>query len=196
MARLFHSLVVCGAGLTLLNCGGRSAGQQGDGGADETSGSGGSSTAGKAGDGGRGGSGPVQGGASSGGLSLGGTQNAPMGGGAPSEPRRPEGPTEQWGCDASGVFCRGGRFDLDYADCVRDVTRPTSQAECGDGQVFTCLQGYLGQETVLFNCACSPTPSAGCACPEVLDNCGARLESPTSCGATSVCGCAITCILK
>jgi hypothetical protein len=194
MARLFHSLVVCGAGLTLVHCGGRSAGH-GD--ADEASGTSQGSAAGN-GDGGRAGTTTAQGGASAGALSLGGALSVPSGGsaGAPTDARRPSGPTEQWGCDASGISCSGERFNVDYRDCARDQTRPRRVEDCPAGTMLTCLKGYLDDEAVLFNCACSPPEADGCACPEVLDSCSARVEPPQTCGQTSECGCAITCILR
>lgn len=198
MARLFHSLVVCGAGLTLVHCGGRSTGDRDEGNADDTSGTSQGSAAGS-GDGARGGTSSAQGGTSGGTLSLAGAPSVPIGGGsagAPSDPKRPAGPTEQWGCDGSGISCSRERFDIDYRACARDETRPRFPEDCPAGTSLTCLKGYVDDEPVLFNCACRSPMAGSCACPEVLDSCSARVEPPRTCGQTSECGCAITCILR
>lgn len=191
-------MVVCGAGLTLVHCGGRSTGDRGDrddGNADDTSGTSQGSAAGNGGAG----TSTAQGGASAGALSLAGAMNVPAGGssaGAPSDPKRPAGPTEQWGCDGSAIRCTGERFDIDYRDCARDETRPTLPEDCPAGTSLACLRGYLDDEPVLFNCACRSPLAGSCACPEVLDNCSARVRAPERCEMTSECGCAITCILR
>ena len=198
MARLFHSLVVCGAGLTLLQCGGRSVGSS-----EGEPGEGSESGASNAGSGGKGTAGS---GVATGGISLGGSVQIPTLGGMsaggsgpiidPGMPV-PDGPSPQWSCQSTGAYCSQGLVEITGLDCQRDASRPASPAECKGDAVFTCMKGYYGDAQVLFNCEChEPALDGSCVCPEFSSGC-ARAMPPAMCNPFGVeCGCALTCILK
>lgn len=199
-------MVVCGAGLTLLQCGGRYADRQGgtDTGDGDESGSSQGGAAGKpskppsgmAGTLAMAGSPSSSGGA---GVSQGG--GVASGGSSPSKPpvpTKPPGPTEQWVCDLYGSFCNNELFSLDESICFADPSRPVAPEDCKGSSVFTCVRGLLGDTEVNVACACTaPPPDGSCPCPDIPSDCDARLVSEPMCNPfISMCGCAITCILK
>ncbi len=211
MARLFHSLVVCGAGLTLLQCGGRYAGSGG--GSEPDEGEGASSQGGATSHGGASHSGTGSGGK----LTLGGSSTAgtnafggsATGGGGPiptagttsTDPgfAKPPGPTAQWVCDATGFYCSSGVVDLTDLACKADPSRPQVASDCAGNLVFACALGLYEGRGVPFNCECVPPAADGasCVCPELDGGCQARLQPPGMCSPfASECGCTITCILK
>lgn len=191
MSRLFHSLVVCGAGLTLTGCGGRYDREQPE-----------QSDAGSANGGGAGGASAGAGVAQppvldvGGSQSLGGTSAVAgfnFGGTAPG-PILP-GSEGQWSCDDEVGSCGDG-FILQQ-QCVRDVDRPKSQADCRTGSVLSCLYGSFESIPVLFNCECLPLVGEMCPCPDVVDGRCLDSSGPLTCSPEQVvCGCAYTCITK
>jgi hypothetical protein len=199
MSSLFHSLVVCGAGITLLQCGGR-AQVSGD---EPTSGGAGGSTGGR-GSSAQGGRASVGGMFSLGGaLSTGGTfgvAGSPGAGGA-SGAFGGTSAWQQWDCSTDNIHgCATGpdsglAFELGQS-CGVNPARPRSANDCGAGQVFSCLTGELNGETGLFNCACLPrTADVPCPCPSSGLGCNASYSS--KCSDVQVhCSCAYTCILK
>jgi hypothetical protein len=201
MHRLFHSLVVCGAGLTLAHCGGKSTDDEGDtergGSGSGASASGGSQPGGSgasAGSPSRGGSGGYDPGGVAGSLSAtGGTGNIAGIGGSPPQP---DGPTEQWACVFSEQWC--GSYDptiVPLLDCKRDTARPVSQDDCPPDTRFSCMNGYVNAEVVPFQCDCVAITPGTCGCPELDADCF-RGSPPNECPDTSFCGCVYTCILK
>lgn len=201
LSSLFHSLVVCGAGLTLVSCGGRSeSGQQ-----ESEPAQGGSSN--------QGGSGPVATGlvSNGGGLMLtpsGGTNTAgssSLGGTATTMPGPLlPGAEGQWVCDSELTGCATSSFEgmQTYgfrigSACAADPTRPKSSEDCTGQAKLSCAIGFFDDQAVLFNCECkTPALSDGCPCPEAGGGCyGAR--GPDYCDELQAyCGCAMTCIAK
>jgi len=209
MSSLFHSLVVCGAGITLLQCGGRA---QVSGDEPMNGGTGGSM-------GGRGSS--AQGGVVSvggtlslgGALSTGGTidvggstwtaGSSSVGGslGAAGSFGSFGGASawQQWDCSADNLNgCAYGQdmaFSLAHS-CAVNSSRPRSAKDCAAGQVFSCLLAQVKGETGPVNCACLPrTPDVPCPCPGPSTGCETSYAS--ACSDFQVqCGCAYTCILK
>lgn len=194
MSSLFHTLVVCGAGLTLLDCGGKYSYLVEEG--DEPS-------AGRS-PGGSGASVGGHGGASSDGSAVGGLL---FGGGPPDGPQPGYPPLagagnadEQLECERvrtcggpSGEGESESIFTLTGA-CVSAPARPKSVADCGANESLACLVGRLGNRRVLFNCECTPGNDS-CACPDLTLGC----TSPQldGCSDRQVrCGCAWTCIVK
>jgi len=195
MSTLFHSLVVCGAGITLLQCGGRaqvSGDEPTNGGAAGSTGGGASSAQG----------GVVAGGGTlsmGGPVSTGGTFS--VGGSMPTGTGGSFGGTsawQQWDCTPDNVHgCASAeREDTSFAlgqSCGVNPSRPRSAKDCAAGQVFSCFVGELNGESGPFNCACLPrTDDVPCPCPSSDLGC----SSSYKCSDVQVqCGCAHTCIL-
>ncbi len=207
MSRLFHSLVVCGAGLTLLDCGGRSVERDPS---DEPSTSGEPTATG-----GSGGATSV-GSSATGGNSIGGIRGLPLGGttstdsagststGGASTVVVPAGAQGRWTCTTELTGCTSGTHEgypvqgfMISKPCQPDMTRPASGADCETNQSFDCVVGFFGDETVLFNCECtSPTQGEKCHCPTAHAGCSAARNVHYCDGQQTVCGCAMTCIAK
>jgi hypothetical protein len=194
MSRLFHSLVVCGAGLTLLDCGGRSIERDP---ADEPSTSGNAAVAGGSG------------GATTGGTSsIGGITGIPLAGAPPTGGAPPVrvsvGAEGRWSCTTELTGCTSGThegypiqgFEISTA-CPSDLTRPASTGDCPPNSSFDCVVGFFGNQTVLFNCECtSPAQGEKCHCPEAHSSCYGARDVHYCDGLQTVCGCAMTCIAK
>lgn len=219
MARLFQSLVVCGAGLTLLDCGGRLASHgaeddstNGAGGSSATSGGTASSTSGSPTSSTTGGASAQAGtSSSSGGLNLAGIDTGGSGGfaaaGAPSGGATvdiPPGAESQWVCDPTNLQ---GCIDVPVGQpmlgfsittpCHTETNRPKSPADCGPGTLFTCVTGNYAEKLVLFNCECRSKLPDECTCPFLRVGCaGADVRAPQCDAEQALCGCAYTCILK
>jgi hypothetical protein len=199
MSRLFHSLVVCGAGLTLLDCGGRSVERDPR---DEPS------TSGKPAAGGSGGT--TTGGTSSAssGGSIGGITGIPLAG-APSTGGATTitvsaGAEGRWTCTTELKGCMSGThegypvqgFEISQP-CQADMARPASLADCGANSSLDCVVGFFGNQTVLFNCECtSAAQGEKCHCPQAHSSCYGAREVHYCDGLQTVCGCAMTCIAK
>lgn len=198
MSRLFHSLVVCGAGLTLTGCGGRY-----DGGRPESSdaGNGGGPGGASAGMGLAqppvlevGGSQSVGGTSASAGFNFGGTAPGPI----------LPGSEGQWSCDDEIIGCDLGPGRDPSRDgfalgqqCIRDLARPKSQADCQPGSVLSCLLGSFEAIPVWFNCECLPLDAQMCPCPSVAGGGCSFSSGPVTCSPEQVvCGCAWTCITR
>jgi len=220
MARLFHSLVVCGAGLTLLECGGRVATHVAA--DDSTSGAGGSSAApgGAANSTSGSSTSSATGGVSAqagtpsaiGGLNLGGIEMGGVGGTFASAGTAFGGATvdilpgaeSQWVCDSTNVQgCIDvpvGRPMLGFSittPCRAETTRPKGSADCDPGTLFTCVTGNYAEKLVLFNCVCMPQEPDSCACPSLRSGCSGVDYRASLCDVDQAfCGCAYTCILK
>jgi hypothetical protein len=215
MSRLFHSLVVCGAGLTLLDCGGRFAEREKDDDVKASGRAGAASGRGSTGAAsGTGGSASVGGGVGAsgseavGGLSLGGFAGGNAPGGTTSAGGSGvivlPGAQAQWVCNDELFACEDGLheghpvtgFQI-ATPCQVDPKRPTSAADCAMGESFGCLVGFIEGQTVLFNCECADPNLVGqCHCPATANGCW-RPGAPHYCDLQqTVCGCAYTCILK
>jgi hypothetical protein len=184
VSRLFHTLVVVGAGLTTASCAGKSEhapqgkGAGGDGAGSDGAGRGGASghanAGGDAGDG------------SDGTLSVGGARNT-------GDPEL--GPEAQWDCSAQFGACLAnqGAFIGDRA-CPVDPTRPASAEDCADGELFSCFIAATSEtESIMVNCSCAPAPGGPCEACVWPD--GRTVSSGTCSGDTRVCPCAVTGIL-
>lgn len=221
MSSLFHSLVVCGAGITLLQCGGR-AQVSGDepvanGGASGSTGGRGAGAQGGVVAGG--GTLSVGGALSTGGsfavggsMSVGGTfgvggsmaVGGSFGDGGSGGTFGSFGGTsawQQWDCSPDTVrgcsFGQGMQEAFALAQsCPINPSRPRSAKDCAAGQVFSCVLGELNGETGPFNCAClTRTADVPCPCPASNHNCDETYAA--ACTDFQVqCGCAYTCILK
>lgn len=196
MSRLFHSLVVCGAGLTATGCGGRyDSGERQEPSDAGSANRGGSGSAVGSGSAGAGGAPPLMLGLG-GGPSLGGAPGVSgftFGGTAPG-PILP-GSQGQWSCDDELGACNDG-FILGK-QCFRDASRPQSQADCAPGSVLSCLYGSLDSVPVLFNCECLPLVGEMCPCPDVAGGGCVNSGGPLTCSPEQVvCGCAFTCITR
>jgi hypothetical protein len=186
---LFHSLVVCGAGLSALRCGGRSQLEQG---LDEAGGGTGG-TPDAAGSAGR----MALGGASS----VAGAPSVAGAGGAAGTMHSTE--WQQWDCtsdDAVGCVpaslssAQANAIELRHR-CRSDRTRPKSSADCAPHLVFSCMLGVLANELGPINCSClAPTPDEPCPCPERIETYWSA-QSVICDGTQSYCGCAFTSIL-
>jgi hypothetical protein len=204
MTHLFHTLVVCGAGLTVVGGGGRS---ESDAREPEPA-RGGSSS--------EGGSGSV--GNGSGAVSHGGLMLTPagapsiniagsssLGGTAATMPGpllpRAEG---QWVCAAELMGCSEGFFDglqaVGFAlssACAADSARPKSSDDCAGQGTFSCSLGFFNGQGVLFNCECkTPALNQGCPCPETGSGCYGSWGAEYCDELQAYCGCAMTCIAK
>jgi hypothetical protein len=183
--RLFHTLVVCGAGLTLVHCGGKSNTDEEP--SDAVGGEGGSSSPENGGEAGVGGS-----------VSMGGSvESSGMGGTGGTivlgDPVPPAKPTERWSCS--------------QRDCVSDVlsgescwvaaNRPAGADECGPAEIFACMAASLEGAEVRTNCECVPRPENDADCPCPSDSgCLDEAPYPGECSdGASICRCASTCIL-
>jgi hypothetical protein len=219
MARLFQSLVVCGAGLTLLDCGGRRASHgaddgsvSGGGGSSATPGGTASSTSGSPTSSTTGGVNAQAGTpSSSGGLNVGGIDIGGGGGlatagtgfGGATVDILP-GAESQWVCDEANLEgCSDvpvGRPMLGFSitsPCRAETTRPKSPADCQPGTLFTCVAGNYAENLVLFNCVCMKNEPDSCACPSLRVGCTGADYQASKCGSDqALCGCAYTCILK
>lgn len=191
MSGLFHCLVVCGAGIMLLQCGGRA---QVPGDEPTNSGAGGStggrSSSAQGGVAAVGGTLSLGGAVSTGGtLDLGGSFD--LGGSTSTAGSFAVGGTfgaggsfgsfggtsawPQWDCSVDNLHgCISGQnSELVFAlgsQCTVNPSRPTSAKDCAAGQVFSCLLGELNGETGAVNCACLPlTPGMSCPCPPGKD---------------------------
>lgn len=194
MSSLFHTLVVCGAGLTLLECGGKYSylvEQEDEPSAGRSPGGSGAAVAGN-------------GGATSAGSGVGGLL---LGGGPPDGPPPSAGYPSVAGAgnadeqlECSNLACGGpgtgeseSTFKITGA-CARAPARPQSVADCGANESLACLVGMLANRRVLFNCECTAANDS-CACPNLMLGCASpQLDV---CSDRQVrCGCAWTCILK
>jgi hypothetical protein len=195
VARLFHTLVVCGAGLTLTHCGG--------GRADTDDGT---SPGGQTGTGGTGVGGTSTGGASTGGATTGGSAGTPGTGGAPTGGSGGfggfGGATGEWTnqsyCEA--LYCDSVQFEGRQVGaipliepCPIERGRPETPDDCPAGRRFTCALGVADGVARLVNCECLPATDA-CACPDVAGCIGFNSEACTD--EVNICGCAQTCILR
>ena len=211
MSSLFHSLVVCGAGITLLQCGGRaqvSGDEPTNGGAGGSTGGRGSSAQGGFVAGGGtfslGGSVSVGGSFAVGGsMSVGGSfaVGGSFGAGGTSASFGGTSAWQQWDCAPDNVHgCVSGQdsglvFGLGQS-CGSNPSRPRSAKDCPAGQVFSCLIGELNGATGPFNCAClTRTADVPCPCPSAGVGCSSSYSD--KCSDFQVqCSCAYTCILK
>ncbi|MGC4089275.1 MAG: hypothetical protein QM756_15590 [Polyangiaceae bacterium] len=220
MASLFNSLVVCGAGLGLVHCGGEasqntsssggaagaSGGTTAAGGA--TAASGATASGGIAANGGSGLGGSGLGGATS--TSDGGSiAGAPGWGGAMTLPveswKSGFYPSAQWNCDGQYSICDSGVFQGTQVTgrsvampCVEEPMRPQSPDDCAPNEYISCTLAVEtgSQLAVPINCACLPKAQGLCGClPKGDTSCVERV--PYLCSeTTSLCSCAMTCILK
>ena len=221
MSRLFHTLVVVGAGLTAAGCGGKSgripggsgaSGGAAGGGATAGAGTGGSDpgTGGTsdAGSGGQAGSGTggqagsgAGGQASSGRGGQSGSAGQSGGGdggiiGEAGSPGVPEpGPETTWDCSGQfGVCLPNQGAYIGDAVCPEDASRPASAEDCATGEVFTCfIAATTNTDTILVNCSCDPAPSDQCE-PCVWPD-GRTVSQGICSDNTRICPCALTGIL-
>jgi hypothetical protein len=198
MRRLLHALVVCGAGLVLLQCGRTTRDR------DKALASSGAVA---------GSSEPAHGGdrSASGGADHGGAHDGS--GGSPDHDRGGEeasggaetdlglagaasgGPSEQWSCDPRYMWCPDvgtpALLELSAEHCVRDATRPASAADCDSDHIFSCMAGVLDGVELLFNCECASPGNLEkpyCPCPELDSRCFDEV-APQQCGDASECRC-------
>jgi hypothetical protein len=198
MHRLFHSLVVCSAGLTIVQCGGKS--KSDDDQPDPARGgmapsSGGSATAGSGDRAGSAGGGGVSGLAGNS-RSGGGMDNGAAG--ETSYSLHPDGPSEQWLCNAT-VWCgEGGQIPLDGIFCALEAQRPVAAADCQPDELFTCMSGLIDGESVRYSCECAAAPEINdpCPCPQIMVGECSGASPPVQCSTESICFCALTCILR
>jgi hypothetical protein len=199
VARLFHALVVCGASLTLTQCGGRAEGD------DDASGGTGPNTGGGPGSGGMAvpgtGGWPGTGGVMPGTGGL-GTGAAAASGGTPSYGGVGGATTEWTGqsncpayyCDQVQVEGRWASAISLFEPCPIERGRPASAADCAPGQRFSCVLGVASGTARLVNCECIAV-SDGCVCPGPSANGCVDYQSDTCTDQANICGCARTCIL-
>jgi hypothetical protein len=188
MSRLFHAIVVMGAGVSVSSCGGQVAGA-GDGDA-------------SAGGGGRGANGTPGGGGSSGtfmgtgGLGgAGGVTPPVVDAGVAPDAAMELATVAQWDCTnnacATHAFENGFINTLNITSpCAVDLARPRTAADCADGEWFQCTLAYLDDQPIEVNCLCTP-PSPTCdLCAPQGPRPGAFASSPFRCGAhTKLCSC-------
>jgi hypothetical protein len=189
--RLFHAMVLMGGSLA-LGCGGIS-----DESPQGTTGSGGSGGSGAGGTGGPGTTGTTGGGGSTtGSVTIGVTgiqvgTTRPM----PIEPGPFECTPAKWECDVEVMYCDGGGFNLPEG-CECNEARPSSPADCQEGEKFVCLEAWANAEgiqfteEVPFSCQCL-TEMDHCSdyCDEVAfpgSNCSQNAEQDSV-----LCGCAV-----
>jgi hypothetical protein len=214
MSRLFHAVVVAGAGLSVSSCGGKT--QHTD-----SVGAGGSTAGGFAQSENQG-----QGGTSepslssagagsaleSGGTIVLGTAGGPEqgGGGAAPTPFDPDGGADltgagtfsQWSCGLSGFGCRNVLLGTSLVTsttahllnqpCPIDPSRPRTAADCGVDQWFACDLSIWNDQLIAVSCSCVPRGDGGC------DSSGCAGEpsyavGPITCvDHSKLCGCAYT----
>lgn len=195
MSRLFHALVVMGAGVSVSSCGGHLAG------GDEPD----ASTGGGAGAGGTHGAGGLGGSSGFSGIGGGGTGGSTGTGGTPGtigvpapfadagvttgDPLRPA-PYAQYDCSTSSCVsyaAKGGAY-LITNPCSLDATRPKSAADCPGGLWFECTLALVGTGLFAVNCQCTMRDCSSC------DNGAPPLQCE---GSAKLCPCfAYTGILK
>jgi hypothetical protein len=190
VARLFHALVVCGASLTLTQCGGRASGD------DDAPGGSGPNTGGGPGSGGVSGTGgmPATGGQGAGGLATGGTPSYGGVGGATSDW------SSQSNCPA--YYCDSVLFEGRQVSaiplnepCPIERGRPRSVRDCGPSELFSCVLGVAPDGgSRLVNCACILPAIEECLCP-AGSGC-VTFQSDTCTSEINICSCALTCILR
>jgi hypothetical protein len=206
VSRLFHALVVLGAGVSAANCGGKTVEATSDGNASAGAGGsqGASGATGGNRDGNHGGS-PI--------IIIGGGEAGQ--GGQPIHDAGPPtdvgagpdltggGTYSQWTCPTKPDFCSevviaGAPYMDGYIlsqPCPSDPTRPRTEADCAANQWFTCQVAVWMAQPIAVNCECTPKTSADC---DYFDGCF-HLANPvaTTCTEHSkLCGCAYTGILK
>ncbi|MGC4089276.1 MAG: hypothetical protein QM756_15595 [Polyangiaceae bacterium] len=203
MANLFHSLVVCGAGIGLMQCGGeanQNASATGGVAAGGASTSGGTSAAGGALGGANG---TVSGGSGAGGSTANGGSGV-----VPTGSVQPWGstdyPSTQLNCDHELFRCSPGVFQDDAVgawvidgSCVLEPQRPRSADDCAANEYFSCSLAVFPDDPTLVlpvSCACLPKQAGACGCSATA---GCSEEFPSLCTETiSICGCAVGCILR
>jgi hypothetical protein len=205
MARLFHALVVLGAGISGASCGGKAQESAPD--RDASAGAGGmhpgvTLTGGDHG-GGQGGQG----------LQAGGN---PGEAGNPifvipdasdlADGAGPDltggGTYSQWNCPVEAGRCARVSIEgpnlvaegyvIDQA-CPVDPRQPHAATDCAADQSFACLIGVWMGQPIAVNCQCAPNTEAGCS----IDGCNGfnRPSAVTCLEHTKLCGCALTGIL-
>lgn len=190
MPRLFHTLVVFGAGLSLSGCGGRAVGI-------EESDDPGDDGAGGAPSGGKGGGITFTGGRASGNGGARGSGGAPGAGGAPFDPSL----SAQWDCTKQlGVCSSNGTPAMAFfleEPCPTDPTRPKSTADCAPDEWFECYLAVLAMTPLVVNCQCAPVAAdPNCATCSDVPGYDTRAEPASCVGRTKFCGCAYTGILR
>jgi len=191
VSRLFHSIVVVGAGLSASGCGsGEKTGSAGAGGG--ASGAGGNESAG----------GGVQ---TEGGIGINGS-----GGNHGETTVRLEleagvdltglGTFSQWSCTV-GARCTVVLVDSQNylpaealsEPCPSDMNRPRTAADCSGNEWFTCQLAVWNEQPIAVNCACVAETDAGCDLEGCYDS---KLGGFATCWEHSkLCGCAFTAIL-
>ena len=178
MSRLFHTLVVVGASLSIASCGGKS-GRDRDG--DEGS-SGGAPSGGSGGTGGTGSGGVL--------IATGGVAATEDGGALPDQAT-----LSQWSCAGLFDYCSvldGQRAWLLRTHCPVDARRPREAADCAEDESYQCHRvSWRSEVALLVNCDCVSRPDAGCAeCPTLQ---GPDYTPAVYCDeSTTLCGCAVT----
>jgi hypothetical protein len=219
--RLFHTLVVCGAGLTVVHCGGQSSSDDGndDDGSGGTSGT--TSTGASTGVGGAspasgatgpvagttsvGGKGGAAGSSGAGGLSSGGVGGKGGFGGFGTAGTNVAGSTSMGGAPSNTgqffceVYDQCGSTGVKQETCVPEPDRPSSISDCDDGELFTCINVWISGTEARVNCECAPEPAEGEPCPCPAADAGCELvpyQFETCEEGAYTCQCALTCILK
>lgn len=176
VARLFHSLVVFGAGLTVSSCGARSETDGSSPRANNGAGATGSTTE----------------------PDTAASTTATGMSGGPELPnvQLPYGiELTQWSCDFESTSCTSvalDTFDVSAyqltATCPVDPYRPTSEADCGEDERLACTLVTKDEALLAVNCTCSDAPYTG-----VCASCG--FYDSICFDEATVCGCAIAQIL-
>jgi len=194
-SRLFHTLVVVGAGVTVSSCGGKTQSEAANG--ESSAGPGGNATN----TGGQAGHKEINpvfttdtSGVGGGVIVLDDASIVLVGAGGGSVVI---GPSSQWTCTTFEDQCTGLEIDGSYLSayapqsCSWDSTRPRSSAECAPEQWFACeLASYAGQ-VLPVNCACVPMGDAGCDPADCRGD--PRTRNLITCFDHSrLCGCAVT----
>jgi hypothetical protein len=201
----FHAIVVAGAGVSALDCGGATVDV-----GETKSGDGGSSAGGKAATGGAsqsaggsGGSRPATGGsaATGGSTATGGT---PLTGGSPGvEPLPDRGTLAQWDCTEQELgVCYHGQNEYGLSgrvlseSCRVDPSRPRTAADCPANYWFACQSAWWwpeNQTAVYVNCQCISTDGG---CTGVAYPGAVACEIAVCLGEDLICGCAHPVILR
>lgn len=204
LSHLFHTLVVCGAGLTVVGCGGHSESDP----QEHKPARGGSSSEGGSGSAGNGSGAVSQGGimlTPAGAPSTNTAGSSALGGTAATMPGPPlPGAEGQWVCKAELRGCAGGAFESMHvvgfeisSACAADPARPKSSDDCTGQGKFSCSLGFFDGQAVLFNCECkTPGLNQGCPCPETASGCYSSQGAEYCDELQAYCGCAMTCIAK